>query len=255
MHMETTTIRTTNGTGRRAAVNGLAIVGFIVLVIIGMALAVYAARFVPKAVSNIGSAAVYLSSQVFTEEGDTDLVVVPATETVPFGDDVVIATTTATTTVATPTAPVTNPRPGTQTTVVTTVTGTAPANYSGLPDLVIENVTTGYLNSADTSTFRSSNEVPDGKRGAVKFTIANRGTNISERFDFEVELPTSRSYTYKSKSQQTLRPGERIEYVLGFDQAREGNDRTITITVDAGRDINESNENNNDRSVTVDIER
>jgi len=254
--METTTIRTTSGTGRRAAVNGLAIVGFIVLVIIGMALAVYAARFVPKAVSNIGSAAVYLSSQVFSDEGDTDLVVVPPTETVPFGDDVVVATTTATTTTTvTPPTPVTNPRPGTQTTVVTTVTGTAPANYSGLPDLVVENVTTGYLNSADTSTFRSSNEVPDGKRGAVKFTIANRGTNISERFDFEVELPTSRSYTYKSKSQQTLRPGERIEYVLGFDQAREGNDRTITITVDAGRDINESNENNNDRSVTVDIER
>jgi len=255
MYMETTTIRTTNGTGRRAAVNGLAIVGFIVLVIIGMALAVYAARFVPKAVSNIGSAAVYLSSQVFSGEGDTDLVVVPPTETVPFGDDVIVATTTATTTVTTPaTTPVTNPRPGTQTTVVTTVTGTAPANYYGLPDLVVENVTTGYLNSSDTSTFRSSNEVPDGKRGAVKFTIANRGTNISERFDFEVELPTSRSYTYKSKSQQTLRPGERIEYVLGFDQAREGNDRTITITVDADRDINESNESNNDRSVTVDIE-
>lgn len=255
MHMETTTIRTTSGTGRRAAVNGLAIVGFIVLVIIGMALAVYAARFVPKAVSNIGSAAVYLSSQVFSDEGETDLVVVPPTETVSFGDDVIVATTTATTTATVPATPVTNPRPGTQTTVITTVTGTAPAAYSGLPDLVVENVTTGYLTSADTSTFRSSNEVPDGKRGAVKFTVANRGTNVSSRFDFEVELPTTRGYTYKSKSQQTLRPGERIDYVLGFDQAREGNDRTITITIDAGDDIDESNERNNDRSVTVDIEK
>lgn len=252
MHMETTTIRTTSGAGRRAAVNGLAIVGFIVLVIIGMALAVYAARFVPKAVSNIGSAAVYLSSQVFSDQGDTDLVVVPSTETVPFGDDAVATTTATTTTTVTPTTPA-NPQPGTPVTTVVQV-GTTPANYYGLPDLVVENVTTGYLTSADTSTFRSSNEVPDGKRGAVKFTIANRGTNISERFDFEVELPTSRSYTYKSKSQQTLRPGERIEYVLGFDQAREGNDRTITITVDADRDIDESNESNNDRSVTVDIE-
>ena len=255
MHMETTTIRTTSGTGRRAAVNGLAIVGFIVLVIIGMALAVYAARFVPKAVSNIGSAAVYLSSQIFSNEGDTDLVVVPPTETVPFGDDIVVATTTAatTTTAVTPTTPV-NPQPGTTVTTVVQV-GTGPANYYGLPDLVVENVTTGYLTSSNTNTFRSSNEVPDGERGAVKFTIANRGTNISERFDFEVELPTSRSYTYKSRSQQTLRPGERIEYVLGFDQTREGNDRTITITVDADRDIDESNESNNDRSVTVDIER
>ncbi len=254
--METTTIRTTNGNTRHAAVNSLAIVGFIVLVIIGMALAVYAARFVPGTMSRIGSAAVYLSSQVFPTEEDTDLVVVPPTETVPFGDDVIVATSTAattTTTVVTTPAPVTTPRPGTQTTVVTTV-GTAPANYSGLPDLVIESVTTGYLNSSDTSTFRSSDEVPDGKRGAIKFTIANRGTNVSGRFEFEAELPTTRTYTYTSKAQQSLRPGERIEYVLGFDQTREGNNRTITIEVDQDDDINESNESNNDRSVTIDIE-
>lgn len=254
MHMETTTIRTTNGSGRQAALNALAIVGFIVLVIIGMALAVYAARFVPTAVSNIGSAAVYLSSQVFPAGEDTDLVVVPPTETVPFGDDPAVATSTPTTTPeTTPVAPVTNPQPGAPVTTVVQVGGN-PANYYGLPDLVVENVQTGYLTSSNTSSFRASNEVPDGERGAVKFTIANRGTNISERFEFEVKLPTTRSYTYNSRTQQTLRPGERIEYVLGFDQTREGNDRTITIKVDPDDDINESNENNNDRSVTVDIE-
>lgn len=254
--METTTIRTTNGGGpRRAAVNALAVVGFIVLVFIGMALAVYAARFIPAAVSNIGSAAVYLSSQVFPADDEEGLVVVDEPETVPFGeDDAVVATSTATSTAPTIGTPGTNPRPGTPSTVVVPVQVPASTNYHGLPDLVVESVVTGYLNNSDTSSFRSSDEVPDGKRGAVKFTIANRGTNVSDRFEFEAELPTSRSYTYNSRAQQSLRPGERIEYVLGFDQTREGQNRTITITADPDDEIDESNERNNERSVSIDIE-
>lgn len=254
--METTTIRTTTRSGsRQAAVNALAIVGFIVLIIIGMALAIYAATFVPAALSRVGSAAVYLSSQVFpSDEGDTDLVVVPPTETVPFGDDAEVATSTPTTTPATGGTVTTNPRPGTPTTTVIPVQVPASTNYYGLPDLVIENVQTGYLSSSNTSSFRASSRVPDGERGAVKFTIANRGTNVSGRFDFEVELPTTRGYTYSSRTQQSLRPGERIEYVMGFDQTREGNNRRIEITVDQDDDVRESNENNNDRSVTIDIE-
>lgn len=256
--METTTIRTTNGGGaRRAAVNALAIVGFIVLLFIGMALAIYAARFIPAAVSNIGSAAVYLSSQVFPSEDEGDLVVVDDTETVPFGDDETVATSTPATTTSPTTGTggtVTNPRPGTPTTVVVPVQVPASTNYYGLPDLVVENVVTGYLNTSDTSSFRTSDEVPDGKRGAVKFTVINRGTNVSGRFEFEVKLPTTRGYTYSSRSQQSLRPGERIEYVLGFDQTREGQNRTISIAVDQDDEIDESNERNNDRSVTIDIE-
>jgi len=254
--METTTIRTTTRSGsRQAAVNALAIVGFIVLIIIGMALAVYAATFVPSALSRVGSAAVYLSSQVFpADDGDTDLVVVPPTETVPFGDDADVATSTATTTTTTGgTAPV-NPRPGTPTTTVIPVQVPASTNYHGLPDLVIEDIQTGYLSSSNTGSFRASSRVPDGERGGVKFTIANRGTNVSGRFDFEVELPTTRGYTYNAKTQQSLRPGERIEYVMGFDQTREGDNRRIEITVDQDDDVNESNESNNDRSVTIDIE-
>ncbi len=258
--METTTIRTETRPGSRtAAVNALAVVGFIVLIIMGMMLAIYAATFVPAALSRVGSAAVYLSSQVFpSDEGDTDLVVVPPTETVPFGDDpVIVATSTATSTATTPATGgtvTTNPRPGTPTTTVIPVQVPASVNYYGLPDLVIENIQTGYLSSSNTSSFRASSRVPDGERGAFKFTIVNRGTNVSGRFDFEVELPTTRGYTYNSRTQQSLRPGERIEFVMGFDQAREGDNRRIEISVDPDDDINESNEGNNDRSVTIDIE-
>lgn len=254
-HMETTTIRTTDTPARRAAVNGLAIVGFIVLVIAGMALAIYAARLVPGAVN---SAAVYLSSTFETSEGDTGLAVVPPAETVPFGDDAATSTPTSTPSTPAPDSPAPAapaPRPGVPTTVVVPVAGTiAPADYSGLPDLAVENVITGYLTSSNTNSFRISSEVPDGERGAMRFTIVNRGTNVSGSFEFEAELPTTRGYTYNSSRQQSLRPGERVDYVLGFDQPREGENRDMTITVDPDRDIRESNENNNSRTVEIDIE-
>lgn len=246
--METTTIRTTTGTTRRAAVNGLAVVGFIVLIIIGMALAVYAATYVPGAISRVGSAAVFFSS-AFQPAEDTDLVVVPPAETVPFGEDVPAATSTPTTTPVVATAPT----QGTPVTTVIQVPGT-PAPLSGRPDLVIENLISGYLTSSNTNSFVKSNDIPDGKRGAVKFSIVNRGTNVSGRFQFEAELPTTRTYTYQSGNQASLKPGERIDYVLGFDKTKEGTDRTITVTVDPDRDVTESNEGNNTRSVTVDIE-
>jgi len=258
MHMETTTIKTTQTTDRRAAVNGLAIVGFIVLLFIGMALAVYAARFVPVALSGVGSAAVYLSSQVFSPNGeDADLVVVPPTDTVPFGDESIVATSTPETAAVFPTSGTgaTNPQPGTPVTTIIPIQVPASTNYSGLPDLVIEDIRTGYLTSSDTDTFRASDEVPDGERGAIRFTIANRGTNVSDRFEFKVQLPTTRSYTYTSKTQQALRPNERIQYVLGFDKTKDGTNRIISIEIDSGDDVRESNENNNDRDVSIDIER
>ena len=251
--METTTVRTTSTPTRQAAVNGLAVVGFIALIIIGMALAVYAASFVPSAASRLGSAAVYLSS-VFEPAGDEDpnLVVVPAPETVPAGD---VGAPTATTT-PTETAPVaTTPTPVAQTPTVRVVAvpGTT-APLTGLPDLVVENMQTGYLTSSNTNSFRASDSVPDGERGAVKFTVANRGTNSSGKFTFQATLPTTSTYTYNSSSQSSLNPGERIDYVLGFDKPKEGNNRTITIIVDRDRKVSESNETNNSKSVSIDIE-
>lgn len=254
MHMETTTIKTTTGQTRHAAINGLAIVGFIVLIILGMALAIYAARFVPATISRVGSAAVYLSSQVFSADGEANLEVVPGTETVPFGDDaLVIATSTpATTTPATPPTDPT-PTPGTPVTTVVQV-GTTPASYSGLSDLVLENVQTGYLTGTEVNTFRASNNVPDGERGAVKFTIANRGTNIAGDFEFQFRINTSPSINKDYKVTRELRPNERIEYTLWFDRVRSNDDRTITLEIDTDNEVRESNENNNDKTARIDIE-
>ena len=257
MHMETTTIKTTT-TDRRSAVNGLAVVGFIVLIIIGMALAIYAARFVPTAISRVGSAAVYLSSQVFSPNGDADgdLVVIPDDETIPFGNETATSTATSTVVIGTdPVFPTTPSTPSTPVTVTIPVQVPASYNYTGLADLTVTDVKTGYLRTTETSSFRESNEVPDGERGAVKFTIVNTGTNIAGKFDFDFDINTSPKINKNYKVTRELRPQERIEYTLWFDRVSARDDRTITIKVDAGDDVNESNERNNERTVSIDIER
>ena len=250
-------ITVTEGTpARRAAVAGLAVVGFFALVFIGMVLAIYAARFVPKAANGLSSAAVYLGS-IFTPAQDATLE--PVQTTVPF-DNGLVATTTATTSVAAATTtaatPVTHPATvaGTPTTIVVPTGGTAPAALYGLSDLTVDITAVGYLTSNDTSTFVASTVVPDGKRGAVKFTVRNAGTNSTGNWTFDAKLPTTGSdYTYHSNSQKSLLPGDRIDFVLGFDHADDG-DQTVTVTVDPNNRVNESNERNDESDAHIKVE-
>src|SRR4051812_5495620 len=104
----------TNDQGKRQnAVNALAVVGFIALVFVGMTLAIFAARYVPTAVSRIAAGAAFLSTNGNGNDQD-QLQVVPS---LPFPDDATSTDAVAATTTqpATP-APVTHPVPtGTQT--------------------------------------------------------------------------------------------------------------------------------------------
>lgn len=236
----------TTSTTRRAAINALAIVGFIVLIIIGMALAVYAATFVPKIVTRLNSAAVYLSSIFVPASSDVSLEVVPFPEA-PVSE-------VATTSVAAPATPVAAPAAiaGTPTTVTYPTVKPTPT-LSGLSDLTVTITSRGYLTTSDTASFIKADSVPSGARPAVKFTITNSGTNLSGRFTFKAPLPTSSTYTFTSDSQDSLLPGEHIDYVLGFDRARTGDSRDITITVDPDNLIVEANERNNTDSITLDI--
>ena len=256
--MDTTTI--TTSPARHIAVHALAAVGFIVLIILGMALAIYAATFVPRAVSRIGSAAVYLSSVFVPAPTPVALQVVEPGTTVPFPDAPGAGIATTTSAVATTTKPVvahpaTTPGAGTPDYNVYPVggTGTTPATLTGFSDLTVKIVETGYLTSADTASFVKSDMVPAGQRGAIKFTISNIGTNVSGTFDFKAPLPTSSTYTFTSDTQSSLLPGEHIDYVLGFDRTRSGDNREITITVDPENTIHESRENNNSDTATLTI--
>jgi hypothetical protein len=235
---------------RPAVVNGLAVIGFIALVGAGLSLAVYSTRFVPDVVSRIGSAAVYLGS-VFTPSDDPTLSVVstPASTTIPFGGN------TATTPAAPATSPTTETKPAAQTPAATTpsagaqtnstypINGTAaqPAAPYGLADLSASIIATGYLTNASTDSFVASQSVPDGERAAVRFVIRNAGTNWSGTWEFSASIPTSPSYTFHSPVQQSLAPGDSIEYTLGFDRAIAGEKQPITITIENGSDANANN--------------
>lgn len=246
---------------REAAVNTLAVVGFIALVGAGIWLAIYSTRFVPAAVDRIGTAAVYLGS-LFTPSKDEDpgVTVVPtetATTTIPFG--------TATTTPATPEPepavppkpapkPAVTPAPGVTTTTTVQIDGTAtPAALYGLPDLTIRVTAVGYLNTSSVDSFIEASRVPSGKRPAVKFTVGNAGTNRTGAWRLEAKIPTRRAFTYTSTAQESLQPGDTVDYTLGFDQADRGTDQTITLTLDSRDQVDESNESNNTARANVTV--
>jgi hypothetical protein len=257
--MEITTTTTDQNPRKQAAQNALAIVGFIALILIGIGLAIYAARYIPVAFNRLGTGAVSLSS-VFTpaeEEYEEPSVVVTETS-VPF--EPVATSTEAGSGPATPTY--TAPAGSTGTAVRTnTVTYTQPvpvivpppAPY-GRADLTVEITAVGYCTSDRVSSFRRDNEVPDGENGGMQFAVRNIGTNTSGSWDFEYDLPTSPALSRTVSNQRSLGPGDRMDFTLCFTEPRSGNNRTVRVNVDSNREVNESNENNNSDSAQIDIE-
>ncbi len=236
---------------RRAVVNGLAIVGFIVLVGAGIWLAVYSTRYVPSMVNRVGVAAVYLGS-VFTPEAGPFLSVVPtASTTIFFGE---ASSSTATNTTATTSKPVVTAPvkwmpgtpvviPGSSKIVPTTI------SYHGLADLSIVIESVGYLTSISNESFVASTTIPSGSRIAVKILVTNIGTNISGPWTMNIIVPSFREpFTLNS-----LVPGEPTRFMAYIGNVTPGINRTIVVTVDPNNTLAESNEKNNTASTTITV--
>jgi len=247
---------TTTTSGREAATRGLAIVGFIALVALGMWLAIYLSRYVPTAVGRLGSAATYVGSIFIPKASAPHLAVVPpATTTTP-------VLTAAATSTATTTPPkkrssgvgygVTPREPGQQSSTTQTIGAGTPAYY-GLPDLAVTITAVGYMTSSSTDSFVAANTVPHNAIPAVKFTVKNVGTNVAGPWRFSASIPTATDYLYQSVVQQGLNPGDYIDYTLGFSQPLTGTDKTITITANYDHSITESTTNNNTATAQVTI--
>lgn len=240
---------------RQAAINGLAVVGFVALVVAGIWLAVYSTRFVPTVVNRIGTAAVYLGS-VFTPSDEPTLSVVSnptASTTISFGTtNSTVSTTTPSTTTKPAPKPVA-PTAGEKTDTTQQISGSTPVVLSGLPDLVVTINATGYVTPTSPDSFIASTTVPFGARTAVKFTIKNVGTNTTGAWRFSASIPTQSSYLYYSPFQQSLNPGDSIDYTLGFDQAVAGSNKMISVSANFDRVIAESDFNNNSASAQLTI--
>lgn len=250
--METTHIETTRSNG--AALSSLAIVGFVALIIIGIIATIYAASFIPKLLNRNGGngAAAYLS----TLQNPT-----PTNTTNTGGATVSAATTTTTTAVSTtpltPTPTPAQPEVITRTVyknvyVPTPVPTQGTPTYYGLADLTITITDKGYLSSNSSGSFVSSNFVPAGYKGAVKYRITNIGNNVSGsyRVDIRVEAPSGTDID--SVSGGELPPNRSVEGVGSFD-ATSGGTATIRLSVDAGGNVTESNENNNTDTTTITV--
>ncbi len=248
---------------RQTAVNGLAMVGFVALIATGMWLAVYSAQYIPSVVGRVGTAAVYLSSFFVPSSEEASLSVVPtASTTIPFGDTGAIATSTMSTssTSIMPTTPVVTPAK--PTTTVPGKTSTSTLQISGvsvtpgvpaLPDLKTTITAVGYLATSSAESFVASSTVPTGDRPAIRFTIKNIGTKATDTWRFSASIPTQNSYVYASPDQQSLAPGDSIDYALGFDSATAGSNKIISVTADFENLITESDEHNNAASTTITI--
>lgn len=123
---------------------------------------------------------------------------------------------------------------------------------NGTADLVVRIIAIGSVD--DNGNFTEKDFIDrDDKRSAVKFEVENLGTKETGSWDFEAKLPTRPSYTFKSRSQDSLFPGEKIDYTLGFDRVKSGDTSTIRITIDEDDDIVELEEDNNEIEISVEI--
>lgn len=244
---------------RQSVTNGLAITGFVALVALGIWLAVYATQFVPSVVGGIGAAAVSLGS-VFNPAPNPSLSVASsslssaasdASTTISFG---ATSTAPAVSSTGNVSVPARVPSAGTPTSETIPLGSTTPvAAPSGLPDLQTSITAVGYLATTSADSFVASATVPVGSRPAVKFTIKNIGTNVTGPWRFSASIPTQTAYIFQSDLQQSLAPGDSIDYTLGFDQANRGSNQTISVTANFDNTVGESNKNNNSASASITV--
>lgn len=222
------------------AKKSVALIGFIVVAVLGIAIAIYASRFVPGALSGLAGAGAYVSNLFILEDEDGTSTVVEeeAEEETPA---VKPAKPVATSTPTTPRP--TTPRPATPV-------------YSGLSDLTVNITAVGYCTTGAQNSLVPSSYVPDNARyGGVRFTVTNIGTNISGPWAFEIETASSPSDTYEYAGQASLAPGQSTVGTMCFPRGTRANEGEVIVSVDSQDRVVEGNERNNEASEDLEIER
>lgn len=140
-------------------------------------------------------------------------------------------------------------------TAVVTITGSthsSPYNQNIRADLTITSMESGRMSG---SRFIPTSSINERDRGAIRFTVLNQGGQETGTWRFEVyDLPYSSSNrTYTSSRQSSLRPGEYIEILVEFDGMQTGRFYP-EVFVDPRNEVREEREDNNRRSVRLDVQ-
>jgi hypothetical protein len=240
---------------QRAAVNGLAVVGFIALILVGITLAIYAARYVPEAVSQLASAGSALSPKKASTTPAT-LSVVSGATSIPFSGTSATSTTISSNSLsgnAMPDTMTSSPSP-TEIAPAPTATVSKHVGLYGYPDLATSALVTGYLANGTNQSFIPAKVIPAGARAAIQFTIANDGTNATGPWGFIAQLPESQGYVFTSPIEENMNPGGHILFTLGFDQVQIApGPQVVTVQADPNNQIPETNEGNNSASSAFEV--
>jgi len=135
----------------------------------------------------------------------------------------------------------------------TTSGGLRPSDPLGTPDLKPKILEIGVVDK-QTNEFTATSSVPFSARVAVKFEVENVGDRTSGGWTFNSVLPSFPLHIYYSNNQTPLAPGDRIEFILGFDSIKnDGTEAIFVVNVDPSNIIREANENNNIVKTTIDV--
>jgi hypothetical protein len=159
----------------------------------------------------------------------------------------------APTTPTTPSKP--TPTPGTPTSQVYTYpvgTTAVTENPNGKADLKVTILATGVVDKL-TGAFATTTDLKRSDRIGVKFAVENAGDKSSGQWKFNAILPTFPPFTFNSDYQQTLAPGDRIEFTIGFDQAVAGT-QEVKFVLDPQQFVAESNEANNTTTINITVQ-
>ncbi len=114
----------------------------------------------------------------------------------------------------------------------------------GYPNLSHNLIAVGKLDPI-SNNFIATTDLQANDRIAIKFEILNIGTNQSGPWNFSASLPTFPWSTFQSEIQENLKPGEKIEFILGFDKIEKPDGNRVLITIDPTNKVWESDETDN----------
>jgi hypothetical protein len=115
-------------------------------------------------------------------------------------------------------------------------------------DLIIEDLEVGRMSG---SRFVEDDEIDEDDDAAIRFTVKNKGGESTGSWRFEISN-TPNGDDYRSSRQSSLRPGERVEIIVEFENPDRGT-YNIRVEVDSDDDVNEERENNNTKSKRLEV--
>ncbi len=189
----------------------------------------------------------------------TTTITVAATK---LSDGTVTARASGKTTVSASTTPIT---------VATTTPAYTPPTTTTKPTTTTTKPTTTYVPSGRTTNLYGAGDLAvqilsapaqaqAGSRVSLQFVVTNIGTNVVPAgWMFTAILPYNPVYVYPSAQQQTLYPGDKIVYTLGYDvvpmlgNSYYGGQAQATIEVDPANYVYEASEYNNTATASYQV--